>query len=195
MINRAGHDAESLRTLRDAALEQALDHCSRSCLDKCLPILPAEDTHFVWLRLYAASERLKMAVREGGVAEAILEIGSNLLGCEEMAILELHWPFRLGFLAGAGITPGHEQNLAANGEAIAAAIAEDQVTMVQRDRPYGQLWRTLGITAFVPIWHERRPRGAIVFFRLLSQRSGFDSSDRELMLLLSIFSGPLLFDA
>jgi hypothetical protein len=179
----------------NSALEEALDSWALGCLNKCLRTVPGEQQSSVWSRSYAAAERLRLAVREHDAAQAILEIGSNLMGCEEMAVLELHEPSRLSVVAGVGITAEHEQALASDAGAIASAIESGQVTMVIADAPGNQMLSELGITAFVPVWHDRRPRGAIVLYKLLPQRSGLDPADRELLKLFSVFAGPMLFNA
>jgi hypothetical protein len=179
----------------DSALEDALDSWALGCLNKCLRTAPGEQPSSVWERSYAAAERLKMAVREHDAAQAILEIGSNLMGCEEMAVLELHEPARLSIVASVGITAAHEQALTSDAGAIASAIESGQVTMVIADAPGTQMCSELGIIAFVPVWHDRRPRGAIVLYRLLPQRRGLDPADRELLKLFSVFAGPMLFNA
>jgi len=148
----------------------------------------------MWVKLYSATERLKQAVRQNTVAPAILEIGSDLMGCDEMAILEVHGDSILSLLAGSGITPEREQSLAANAEAIASVIEKRQISIANADTPCNQLWLELGITAFVPVWHEGIVRGTIIFYRLLPQRNDLDLADRELLRLLSMFAGPSLFN-
>jgi hypothetical protein len=64
---------------------------------------------------------------------------------------------------------------------------------VNTDTPYSELWSELGITAFVPVWHDNTRKGAIVFYRFLSPQIDLDLADRELLRLLSMFAGPSLF--
>lgn len=177
----------------DCSLQQALDLCATSCLEQWFNAAPEGNAHPVWMRLYAASERLKRAVHDGDVCQAILEISSNLIGCEEIAILELREPSGLSLLAGCGISGEHQEALALHAGEVALAIKQDEITTPSGERNSDD-WRSrLGITAFVPIWHNRKARGAIVLYRLLPQRTGLDAADDELLLLLSIFSGPALF--
>jgi hypothetical protein len=186
---------QQLANHNNSALEEALDSWALGCLNKSLRTAPGEQPSSVWARLYAAAERLKLAVREHDAAQAILEIGSNLIACEEMAVLELHEPSRLSIVAGVGITAEHEQALVSEAGTIASAIESGQVRMVIADEPGNAMLSVLGIIAFVPVWHDRRPRGAIVLYRLLPQRSGLDPADRELLKLFSVFAGPMLFNA
>ncbi|HEX3093897.1 MAG TPA: GAF domain-containing protein, partial [Candidatus Angelobacter sp.] len=143
----------------------------------------------MWVRLYSATERLKQAVCKNGVcknnvARTILEIGSDLMGCDDIAILELNGDSTLFLLAGSGMTAAREQALAANAGALASAIETPQILIANAHTPYEQLWSELGTTAFVPVWHEGRPRGAIIFYGMLPQRNDLDLADRELLRLL-----------
>ena len=79
--------------------------------------------------------------------------------------------------------------------AVADAIEAFKISIANTDTAYDQLWSQLETTAFVPLWHENRPRGAIIFYRLLPQQKDIDLADRELLRLLSLFSGPSLFNA
>jgi hypothetical protein len=147
----------------------------------------------MWVRLYSATERLKQAVCSNNVARTILEIGSDLMGCADMAILELHADSTLSLLAGSGMNARREQELSTNAGAIASAIEKRQISIVNTDTPYSELWSELGITAFVPVWHDNTRKGAIVFYRFLSPQIDLDLADRELLRLLSMFAGPSLF--
>ncbi|HEV8492143.1 MAG TPA: GAF domain-containing protein [Candidatus Angelobacter sp.] len=147
----------------------------------------------MWVRLYSATERLKQAVCGNNVARTILEIGSDLMGCNDMAILLLHENSTLSLLTGSGMSTGREQALVDNSGALVSAIEARQISIANAHTPYDQLWSELGIAAFVPVWHKNTPRGAIVFYRFLSPQSDFDLADRELLRLLSMFAGPSLF--
>jgi len=147
----------------------------------------------MWVGLYSATERLKQAVCRNNVACTILEIGSDLMGCNDMAILLLHGNTTLSLLAGSGMNAGREQELSTNAGGIASAIEKRQISIANTDTPHNALWSELGIAAFVPVWHENTPRGAIIFYRFLSPQSDLDLADRELLRLLSMFAGPSLF--
>lgn len=125
--------------------------------------------------------------------KALLEIGSNLIGCEQMAILEIQKNSVLSLLASFGLAESQLQALVSNTERIATEIKNGQITIIGADSARNELWSELGVTAFVPVWYRGKPRGAIAFFKLLPQRDHFDVSDRNLLQMLSIFSGPSLF--
>jgi hypothetical protein len=179
-----------------AALAEALETRSREYLQHCLKTSPELDRHTVWSRLYAVTQRLKQAVLSGGresVADAVIEIGSNLLGCEEMAVLTLHG---IGsppvIVSSVGLTAVSRQTLKASGSSIAKEIRRGQVRIVDKRVPGDEFLSSVGITALVPLAQGHIAEGAIVFFSLLPQRQGFDSRDREILGLLAAY-GPSLF--
>lgn len=195
MIKPFTYDEAAGEILDNIALVQALERCAAAYRNRCLNSLDGEYPNPMWVRLYSATERLKQAVRKNSVAKAILEIGSDLMGCADMAILELHDDSTLSPLAASRMTAAREQALAANTGALASAIGTRQISIAHTHSPYDQLWSELGITAFVPLWHEGRPRGAIIFYKMVPQQNDLDLADRELLRLLSMFAGPSLFNA
>jgi hypothetical protein len=188
------YDVEACEIIDKVGLVQALERCIAAYRDRCLNSLHGDHPDPMWVRLYVASERLRQAVCQKNVTRTILEIGSALLGCDDMAIVELTGDSTLCLLAGSGMTDTRRQALAANARAIADAIEAFKISIVNTHTAYDQLWSELETTAFVPLWHENRPRGAIIFYRLLPQRKDIDLADRELLRLLSMFAGPLLFN-
>jgi hypothetical protein len=194
-MNPFTQDGETCEIRDKIALVQALERCAAAYRDRCVNHLYEERPNPMWVRLYAASERLRQALCQNNVARTILDIGSDLMGCNDMAILELHGDSTLSLLAGSGMTAVRQQALTENAGAIADAIEAFKISIVNADMAYNQLWSQLGSTAFVPVWHESRPRGGIIFYRLLPQRNDLDLADRELLRLLSMFAGPSLFNA
>jgi len=179
-----------------SALAEMLETRSREYLQHCLKTSPTLDRHTVWSRLYAVTQRLKQAVLSGGgesVADAVIEIGSNLLGCEEMAVVALHG---IGsppsIVSSVGLSAVSRQTLKANGSAIAKEIRRGQVRIVDKRVLGDEFLSSVGITALVPLAQGHIAEGAIVFFSLLRQRQGFDSRDREILGLLAAY-GPSLF--
>jgi hypothetical protein len=145
------------------------------------------------MKLYTASERLKLAVHDQNVPEAIVEIVSNLMACEEMAVLKLQ-DSHLCFLASSGINEKQKEALIANSGKIAAEIGSGQITVVDPAADSGWWLSEFGVSAFVPVWLDDQPSAAIVLYRFLPHRNGFNDGDRELLQLFSIYSGPCLFD-
>lgn len=194
-MNSFIYDEETCQIGDNIALLQSLERCAAAYRSRCLNDLDGEYPNPMWVRLYSATERLRQAVREHKVSQTILAIGSDLMGCADMAILELHGDSTLSLLAGSGMTAWREQALAAKAKALASAIETRQISIANTHTPYDELWSELETTAFVPVWHVGRPRGGIIFYKMLPQRSDLDLADRELLRLLSLFSGPSLFSA
>ena len=177
-----------------ASLADQIEARSGDYLQRCLKTIPSAERHSIWSRLYAASQSLSQAVRENRVAETVLEIGSNFLGCEEIAILELHADHgRISFLSSVGVTGTHRHAIHTHAERLSAEIHRGQVRIVDERVPGDEFLAGLGITALVPLSQGHTAEGAIVFFNLLPQREGFNSGDRELLGLLSVYGGPSLF--
>src|ERR1700719_3124888 len=100
------------------SLAELLDARSREYLKHCLDTNPSADRHTVWSRLYAVTQRLKLAVLAGGrshICDAVIEIGSNLLGCEEMAVLEVDTEYAdISIVTSVGLTAVDRQTLKAH---------------------------------------------------------------------------------
>ncbi len=179
-----------------ASLAELLDARSRQYLDHCLKTSPAAERHTIWSRLYAVTQRLRLAVLAGGqdsIADAVIEIGSNMMGCEEMAVLQLDTEFGdLSILTSVGLTVVQRQTLKSQAKKMSAEINRGQVRIVDHRVPGDDFLASIGVTALVPLTQAQSTEGAIVFFSLLPQRKGFDSRDRELLGLLAAY-GPSLF--
>jgi hypothetical protein len=193
MIEPFTYDRETYHIRDNIGLVQALERCAAAYRNRCLSLCQ-DHPNPMWVRLYTASERLRQAVLRNDAPREILEIGSSLIGCDGMAVLELHGPASLCLLSSSGMTAERRQALVVNTSAVASAIAESKISIVNTDTPYNQLWTELGITAFVPVWHEDSPKGAIIFYQFLPERSDLDLADRELLRLLAMFAGPCLFN-
>jgi hypothetical protein len=184
--NAAGMPANGLAEQLEVRSEEYLCYCQST--------LPSAERHTTWSRLYAASQKLSQAVRENTVADMVLEIASNFMGCEEVAILRLDADYKqISFLSGVGVTGKHRHALQSHTEQLIAEIQRGQVRIVNNKVPGDELLASLGITGLIPLSQGHDAEGAIVFFNLLPQRQGFDSRDRELMGLLAIYVGPSLF--
>jgi hypothetical protein len=175
-------------------VSEILESRSAEYLTRCLETQPHDQRHAAWAKLYAASRRLSEAARENKAGEALIEICSNLLGCEELALIQIERDSNtVSVIHETGVTPVLRAALAAHAENIAAEISQGRVRI-----PGEHGWDATGVgltglSALVPLWENRETQGAIVFFNLLPQRQGFDSDDRELLQLLSVYAGPSLF--
>src|ERR1700741_1125737 len=70
-----------------ADLERNLRGLSLQYMGQSLELPLNHEKQTVLARLYSAANTLHQAVREGIVENAIFEIGSNLIGCEQVALL------------------------------------------------------------------------------------------------------------
>jgi hypothetical protein len=146
-----------------------------------------------WLKLYAASQTLLSAMPQDRVAAALVEISSNLLGCEEVAIVEIGGdPKTVQFLGEEGLSPENRQGLIQNGRFLGPMITPGECWIPwDQERSYSPLIPRR-INALIPLWNDERSSGAMLLFELLPQRNGFDAEDREVLQLLALYAGPCL---
>jgi hypothetical protein len=182
--------------LSQVPLEDVLESRAEEYLQICWEIPTENEKHAVATKLYAACRRLSAAVRERDAAAAVLEIASNLMACEEMAILQMKTNSKeLSFIDSVGLSEKQRLSLQGSAARISAEIDRGRVYMAGENGSGDEMLRSLGIQAFVPLWQNRKTKGAIVFFNLLPQRNGFGPGDRELLDLFSVYAGPCLFNA
>jgi hypothetical protein len=142
-------------------------------------------------KVYAAMTRLQSSMDQADSLEAIREIAANLMGCEEIALYKvdearaaiwLYWSF--------GIDPNkhsyfdilHEPKLE---QVIAGKI-------VYRSGAENLLSGPTPATAIVPVISSGQARGVLILFRMLPQRTGIDSADRQICEVLSNCAGRAL---
>lgn len=178
----------------DAAfLEQDLQVLSSKFLQRSSELPLTHEEQLALAKLYAGAKRLHQAVKERAVADAIVEIGSNLMGCEQMALLVMgeEWD-HITFINSVGLDVKRIEAMRMNAKGIMdEAPAEDIYIKSEAKKP-DLFLSSLGVTAYVPFRLDRTTKGAIVFFDLLPQRDGLDSGDRELLKLLYAYAGPCL---
>ncbi|MGB8132254.1 MAG: hypothetical protein WCG81_20880 [Candidatus Angelobacter sp.] len=143
-------------------------------------------------KLYAAAKALQQAVRQNMVADAIFEIGSNLMGCEQIALLvTCQQQDRIALLGSVGVNPEQLETIRRNAKRIIEEAPADSIYIKTGVDDHSFL-SSLGITARIPVRLDSTRKGAIVLFDLLPQRTGLDSGDRELLKLLCAYAGPCL---
>lgn len=175
-----------------AGLEQHLQDLSMLYERQCAELSPGNAKYMALAKLYAGAKRLHQAVKEGGVADALFEIGSNLIGCEQMAVIVARGKRKnVGFIGSVGLNRKQLKAVRMNAREIIEAASDSVYIANDGERPDPVL-ESLGITAFVRFWLDYTTKGAIAFFELLPQRNGLDSTDRELLTLLCAYAGPCL---
>jgi hypothetical protein len=175
-----------------ADLERNLGGLSSRYMRRSVELPLNHEKQTVWARLYSAANTLHRAVREGIVENAIFEIGSNLIGCEQIALLVMpKKQDRVDFIGSAEFDPARVDTLQLNAKRIIQEAPTDSIFIETADKDRSFL-SSLGISARIPFWLDSATKGAIVFFDLLPQRKGLDAVDRELLQLLSAYTGPCL---
>lgn len=141
-------------------------------------------------RAAAALQRLDGCTRPAEVLEVVAEIVSQLLGCEQFALLGLgaggkafasasamgmDWERLQGLLKAPGVL-----GRVARGEGSYVASATQAVSLSEAEE---------GLTACIPLRAGERVSGVLALFRLLPQKRGLDDEDLELLELLSARGG------
>ena len=175
-----------------AGLERDLRQLSLRYMRQSMDLPLNHNDQAVRAKLYAAANALQQAVREGMVADAIFEIGSNLIGCEQMALLVTSKnQDGVAFSGSADFDPQQLEAIRRNAKRILEEAPADSIYI--KSGPEDQSFlSSLGISARIPFRLDSATKGAIVFFNLLPQRSGLDAGDRELLKLLCAYTGPCL---
>ena len=176
-----------------ASLERDLRNLSLQYLQRCSELPLTHQEQMTLAKLYAGAKRLHQAVREGAVAEAIVEISSNLIGCEQMALVLMgeRWD-NLTFIGSVGLNLKQLEAMRMNAKGIIEEAPADAIYIKSEAEKPDLFLSSLGVTAYVPFFLDSTTKGAIVFFNLLPQRNGLDSADRELLKLLCAYAGPCL---
>ena len=178
-------DAQHLRPVADVIEANSAEFRKRA-LDH-----PADLS--VWTKLYTASQTMLSAMREGRVDAALVEISSNLLGCEDLAVVEIARETGVvEFLITEGLSTEKRDALIHRARFLDSCIELGKASIaVDRGKNQDAL-ASIGVSALVPLWADERSSGAMVLFQLLPQRSGFDAEDREVLQLLSLYAGQCL---
>jgi hypothetical protein len=144
-------------------------------------------------KLYAASQTLLAAMKEKRVIPALVEISSNLLACEELAIVEIECQTRAVRLLGEeGLSQERRATLIHNPESLELRIELSDSSSSSKGGTVDRTLDPLRINAVVPLWKDQQSCAAMFLFQLLPQRSDFDAEDREVLQLLRQYAGPCL---
>jgi len=142
-------------------------------------------------RLQAAQKRLRESVGPADLLDAVCDIVTNLLGCEEIGLFtldrgssRLFWSF--------GIDPKRHGSLDTVEVSTLQRVlqGEFQVTQVHEGQA-NHVKRSLRV--LVPIRVDERTVAVLVMFKLLPQKPDFDETDIKLAKLLSDETGRALF--
>jgi hypothetical protein len=175
-----------------AELERNLGSLSLQYMRQTVELPLNHEKQAVLARLYSAANTLHQAVRNGTVENAIFEISSNLIACEEVALLVMsRQRNRIDFIGSAEFSPTRLDTLRRNAKRIIEEAPADSI-LIETAGEGRSFLSSLGVSARIPFWLDSVTKGAIVFFELLPQRNGLDAGDRELLKLLSAYTGHCL---
>jgi hypothetical protein len=146
-------------------------------------------------RLEAAHKRLRESNGQADALEAIREIVTNLLGCEEIALFTVGQQGNSALLWFFGIDPHQHQSLDAFDKSILRRVLQGEVHIAQTDSNRHDNYRNQPLRVFVPIRLNERTVAVLVMLKLLPQKLGIDEADLNLVKLLSNEAGQCLFAA
>jgi len=147
--------------------------------------------------LYVASYQLHGTVELPQVLAAILEIVTNLIGSEEIAVFEMNdEATALRLLTSVGIDPEPLQEIPV-GDGLIGACARTAEIFVAREgaESGGRVPHERSLSACIPLKLSQRVSGAVALFRLLPQKSELGALDRELFELLATHAATALYCA
>lgn len=144
-------------------------------------------------KLYTASSVLLAATQNKQVVPALVEICSNLLACEELAVVEVKRHTRsVCVLAEENLSPDQRRILTENPDVLDKWITPGKPAFSEHQDVQASAHLPLTISAVVPLWRDQNSSAAIVLLRLLPQRTEFDAEDREVLQFLSAYAGRCL---
>ena len=146
------------------------------------------------LRPDAARTRLRECKDPRHACEVIREIVSNLLGCEEMALFQVHGKHaRLSLVWSFGIEPTALCLPECLNDSSFSGVLAGHAYIDEGFRGANGIGRHGKASAFVPIRFNGRTAGVLVLLRLLPQKTRIDALDRGLLAVLSREAGKPLF--
>lgn len=157
-----------------------------------------EQRHANLASLYVASHRLHASTDRSEVLTVILEIVVNIIGSEEVAVLERpdgEPDAPLAVTRSFGLHDSVLASLGAKGGLVDAAVSRGQTLIPSRDGRGGALEHESELTACVPLTFARDVFGAVTFFRLLPQKPSLSTLDHELLDALAVHGSSALYCA
>jgi hypothetical protein len=146
--------------------------------------------------LYVATLRVHGSIGRSDVLAAIHEIVINLVGCEELAVLEMNSEgSALSVSSSFGIDPSPYRRVPL-GAGILGTCAVTGRTYVAGESPaIAGLPHDAHLTACVPLMVEGVVTGVIAIFRLLDHKPNLERIDHELFGLLGTHAAMALYCA
>ncbi|MGZ7030619.1 MAG: GAF domain-containing protein [Thermoanaerobaculia bacterium] len=195
---------EELRAARSEVQRYALE---RASLDRQLQAIEAEGRRYLeqyisveqqnanLANLYVASFRLHSTLDRPEVVDGIKEIIVNLVGSEELAILEFDATrSHLQLIGSFGIDEQRYRRVPAGRGIIGDCLRSGEIFVAPDGIPSaGSDGESM--IACIPLKVHDVVIGVIAIFRLLGQKSGIEDLDRELFNLLATHAATALYCA
>jgi len=141
-----------------------------------------------------ARKRLRECKNRRNALEAIREIVSNLLGCEEMALLQRNGKHgQLSMIWSFGVEPKAFDPRYLLGNSAWSGVIAGNVYVNQGPAKAEISIEGRKASALVPIRFNNQTAAVLVLLRLLPQKAKIDELDRELFEVLSQEAGKALF--
>jgi hypothetical protein len=148
-----------------------------------------EERHSELAQLFVALERIHGAPTRAEVLTALQEIVINVVGTEELALLEVR-DGKLVLAHAFGVAPGPLRELALGEGAIGRTARTGRLYVAGRDGSPDDADRDL--TACIPLRVGDRVTAVLAIFRLLGHKPGLGESDQAVFDLLSAHAGLAL---
>jgi regulator of replication initiation timing len=145
--------------------------------------------------LYVATYRLHGTVDKNEVLSGMQEVIANLIGCEEIAILEVEAGGALMPIWTLGVEGRFDGLVPADG-VLGTAAKSGQTVVVEPGAQTGPAALAVesGLSAAVPLTVDGHVIGVIALFRLLPQKfDGLTGLDKELLNLLATHGATALY--
>ncbi|HSN68010.1 MAG TPA: GAF domain-containing protein [Thermoanaerobaculia bacterium] len=181
------HQFDSYRRRREE-LERRLQSMEEESRERLRSYVDLEQQNTNLANLYVASYRLHSTFDRAEVLAAIQEIIINLVGSEELAIFEVNGNGAPHLAASFGLKARSFEELGPEArEAIDRCLRTREIAVQEVDATGARP------AACIPLRVDGIVVGAIAVFRLLQQKQGFESVDREMFDLLATHAATALY--
>jgi hypothetical protein len=155
----------------------------------CDEYVAVEERSSEMAQLFVALDRLHGGLTRADVLTALQEIVINVVGTEELAVLEVDGD-RLEVVQAFGVDPEALRGLQVGTGPIGRAAATGTLFVAGRDPAPANA--DADLTAAVPLRVGDRVTGVVAIFRLLGHKPGLGASDQAVFDLLSSHAGLAL---
>jgi hypothetical protein len=187
-------DEAARQQSRGAEIESQLKQVEEANRRSAEEYATAQQENANLANLYVASYRLHGTVERGEVVLAIQEIVANLIGSEELAILEREpGSTELSLVASFGVEEAPLRRIPVGGGLIGQAAATGEA-YVRGEGEAGMAFSGESpVTACIPLSLDGQVTGVIAIFRLLSHKPALAAADHELFDLLASQAAVALY--